>query len=129
MTPNPYNMSQWNWIADRIDEGYKAHEIVDFIGMDIRNVRENLCSIGRRLRPEERVPLDERKREFNELAEDGSPPVNNYYAPVVGTDKDGNTVCFCSTREAERSLGIPFGQIGNAIKRGYRCRGYRWERK
>lgn len=128
MTPNPYNMSQWNWIADRIDEGYKVHEVATFVGMNPKNIRDNLLAIGRRLNPEERIPLNERKKEFNELANDGSPPVNKYYAPVVGTDKDGNTVRFHSTREAERSMGIPHDQIGNAINRGYMCHGYKWRR-
>jgi hypothetical protein len=126
MTPNPYNMSQWNWIADRVEEGYKVSEIADFIGMHNQNVYENLCSIGRRLRPEERIPLNERKKEFNSLANDGSPSIDNYYVPVVGVDAAGNRVRFHSTREAERSLGIPYDQIGNAIRRGYRCHGYRW---
>lgn len=129
MIPNPYNMSQWNWIADRLDEGYKLHEVADFVGMNQTNIRGNLLAIGRRLRPEERIPLNERKKEFNSLANDGSPSVNKYYAPVIGTDDEGNTVQFHSTQEAERSLGIPYAEIHNAIKRGYRCHGYRWERK
>lgn len=129
MVPNPYNLSQWNWIADRVEDGYRVTEIANFIGMRDKNVYENLCSIGRRLYPEERIPLDERKKEFNALGEDGSPSVNKYYVPVIGTDDEGNTVQFPNTREAERSLGIPYAEIHNAIKRGYRCHGYRWERK
>lgn len=128
MTPNPYNMSQWNWIADRIDEGYKVHEVATFVGMNPKNIRDNLLAIGRRLNPEERTPLNERKKEFNALGEDGSPLINKYYVPVIGTDDKGNTVRFHSTREAERSLGIPHDQIGNAIKRGHVCHGYKWRR-
>lgn len=129
MVPNPYNLSQWNWIADRIDEGYKVHELADFIGMNSENIRYNLFKIGRRLRPEDRVPLDMRKKEFNSLGEDGSPSINKYYVPVIGTDDEGNTVRFNNTREAERALGIPHSQIGNAINRGIRCHGYRWKRE
>lgn len=129
MVPNPYNLSQWHWIADRLDEGYKMHEISKFIGMNSKNIRDNLLSIGRRLLPEERIPLNERKKEFNALTGDGSPRVNKYYVPVIGVDEEGNEVRFISTREAERSLGIPHEQIGNAIKKGYRCHGYRWRKE
>lgn len=129
MIPNPYNMSQWNWIADRLDEGYKVHEVADFVGMNPKNIRDNLLAIGRRLNPEERIPLDGRKKEFNALADDGSPLINKYYVPVIGTDDKGNTVRFCSTREAERALGIPHDQIGNSIKNGYWCHGYKWRRE
>lgn len=126
MTPNPYNTSQWHWIADRLSEGYRLHEIADFLGMHYPNVRYNLIAIGRYRPLEDRVPLDERKREFNSLAGDGSPPVNNYLKPVIGTDRDGNEVYFDSISEAERSLGIPRGSVGHAIKNGYRCHGYKW---
>ncbi len=128
MIPNPYNTSQWHWIADRLDEGYKLHEVADFVGIKGKIIRDNLLAIGRRLHPEERVPLNERKKEFNALGEDGSPPVNKYYVPVIGTDDEGNTVRFPNTREAERSLKIPYGQIGGAIKKGIRCHGYKWRR-
>lgn len=129
MTPNPYNLSQWNWIADRLDDGYKLHEVADFVGINGKNIRDNLLAIGRRLRPEERIPLNERKKEFNALGEDGSPSISKYYVPVIGTDDEGNTVRFRNTLEAERSLGIPHNQIGNAIKRGIRCHGYRWRKE
>lgn len=128
MIPNHYNMSQWNWIADRIDEGYKVHEVATFVGMNPKNIRDNLFAIGRRLKPKERIPLNERKKEFNALGEDGSPLINKYYVPVIGTDDKGNTVRFYSTREAERSLGIPNAEIHNAIKRGHVCHGYKWRR-
>ena len=129
MTPNPYNLSQWHWIADRLDEGYKMREMVEFVGMRQKDVRYNLIAIGRRLEPEDRVPLNERKQEFCAMADDGSPRVNHYYVPVIGTDKDGNTVRFDSARDAERALGIPYNQVGRAAKCNTMCHGYKWERE
>lgn len=129
MVPNPYNMSQWNWIADRFEEGYRVSEIAEFIGMNCKSIYDNLYAIGRRTLPEERIPLNERKKEFNTLGADGSPSINKYYTPVIGVDAEGNEVRFHSTYEAERALGIPHGQIGNSIKKKYRCHGYRWRKE
>lgn len=126
MKPNPYNLSQWNWIADRVSDGYRVAELAKFLDMNQNNIYKNLVAAGRRLDPDDRVPLDELKREFNALANDGSPSVNNYYVSVIGTDANGDTVRFDCTREAERSLGIPYGEIGKAIERGGWCHGYKW---
>lgn len=129
MTPNPYNTSQWNWVADRLEEGYKMRDMTEFLGMSYNNVRYNLIEIGRRLPPEDRIPLNERKKEFNALAGDGSPPVNHYLKPVIGTDKDGNEVRFDSVAEAETFLGIPnANQVYNAVRFGYWCHGYKWRK-
>lgn len=129
MIPNPYNTSQWNWIADRLEEGYKMRDMEEFLGMTDNSVRYNLIELGRRLPPEDRIPLNERKKEFNALAGDGSPPVNHYLKSVIGTDKEGNEVYFDSVADAERFLGLRGrGQVYNAIRNGRRCRGYKWRK-
>ena len=129
MKPNPYNLSQWHWIADRLDEGYKMREITEFLGMHQSNVKYNLIAIGRVLEPEAQIPLNHRKNEFNALSDDGSPPAQRYLKSVVGTDGDGNEIRFGSISAAEEFLGIPHCQISNAIKYGYRCRGFKWRKE
>lgn len=129
MRPNPYNLSQWHWIADRLHEGYKMREITEFLGMQQPNVRYNIIQIGRWLPPEERIPLNERKSEFNALADDGSPPAQRYLKAVIGTDEDGNEIRFGSITAAEEFLGISHCQISNSIKSGYWCHGYKWRRE
>ena len=128
MRPPLYNTSQWHWVADRLSEGYAMPEMSQLLGMHPSNIRYHLVRIGRRILLEERVPLAERKQEFNTLALDGS-GVSGANIPVVGTGPDGETVCFDSMKEAAEWLGADTAQLSNAIKYKYRCHGYSWRKE
>lgn len=122
-----YNLSQWHWIADRVAEGYSMKECGDFLGMTGTSVQRNLERFGRRIPLDERVDLNERAAEFNALMDDDS-PVKNGECPVIGTDREGNVVQYESLTQAGIAVGTTVDQICNAIKYGYRCRGYKWEK-
>lgn len=69
MNVNPYNRAQWEWVADRLGEGYPISEISELLGMHSNSIRDNLERIARRIPVEERVPLFYRKREFYALVD------------------------------------------------------------
>lgn len=124
----PYNTSQWNWIADRLSEGYKLCEVAQFMDMRENSIRQNLVRIKRYVPVEERISLNDRKDEFNALANDGS-HVYKRGITVVGVNSNGETVRFNSLSEAARWLGTEHHQISNAIKYNYRCHGYMWRKE
>lgn len=128
MRENPYNYSQWHWIADRFGEGYTVTDLAAFLGVSRKCVHDNMVRVGRKVPLEDRIPLSERVREFNDLIEDDSPKIAREI-PVIGVDRNGKTFRFKSITEASRSIGVDISQVSNAIKYRYRCRGYHWRKE
>jgi hypothetical protein len=128
MQESLYNYSQWHWVADRASEGYALCELAGFLGVSDKCVSDNLMRIGRRIPREERVPLSTFTKEFNALADDGSPIITKCMA-VEGVGRSGEIVHFKSVSEAAKFVGVEVCQISNSIKHGYRCRGYHWRKE
>ena len=128
MHSNTYNESQWHWVADRLSEGYKLYEVADFIGLSGQAIRDNLYLLGRFLLLEDRVPLEERKKEFYALASDGSGLMHNH--TVIGTnDKTLEDVRFYNMAAAAKAVGVTPNSISMAIRDGRLCRGYWWRKE
>lgn len=125
---NIYNLSQWHWVADRVAEGYSMKDVADLLGVNPITVSRNLAKIGRRYMADELPPLDERRSEFLALGDDDTPEVRMVKTPLVGVDRFGGKVEYATLREAAAAMGVLDSQISNAMKYGYRCRGYLWIR-
>jgi hypothetical protein len=123
-----YNYSQWHWVADRFGEGYSLSELASFLDVSAKCVSDNLERVGRKLSREKREPLNTFTKEFNALADDGSPVVTKCIA-VEGVGRSGEILHFKSVSEAARFSGVEVCQISNAIRHGYRCRGYHWRKE
>lgn len=125
-TPNIYNLSQWNWIADRVGEGYSAAEVARFVGLSNVTVLNNLERIGRRIPECEREPLDNFKQEFNAMFNDGSPDVCKPGKAVIAVSEDGTKTEYKTISEAARAFGARPSKISVAVKNHTRCRGHRF---
>ena len=124
--PNMYNLSQWNWMADRVGEGYPLSEIARFVGLSNKTVLKNLARIGRHIPESQRAPLDSLKKEFNDLFYDDSPDVCPPGKSVLRVDEDGNTKTYKTLSEAAIDIGSSTGRISAAVKNQTKCRGYRF---
>lgn len=61
-----YSDDQWQWVAQKIHEGYTKKQLAEFLGMDYREILPALRLRGLAY-PRPTEPLD--KAEFNALAE------------------------------------------------------------
>lgn len=66
-----YTAAQWQWVAERYLQGYTMRELAKFLGVHHNTVAFHLqkLEVDRML-----VPLEERKREFVDLGNDGDHP-------------------------------------------------------
>jgi DNA-binding CsgD family transcriptional regulator len=62
-----YSDAQWNWIVEEYKAGATHRELADFLGLSEHTVGYHLRGIERNVR----IPLEERKAEFNRLAGNG----------------------------------------------------------
>jgi DNA-binding CsgD family transcriptional regulator len=62
-----YTDAQWEWIVERYKEGHTHADLAAFLGLSEHTVGYHLRGIERNVR----IPLEERKAEFNRLAGEG----------------------------------------------------------
>lgn len=61
-----YSKAQWEWVAQRREEGYTYPQLAEFLGVSIGCVTNHIGSKPGKKLP----PLKERAREFNALREE-----------------------------------------------------------
>lgn len=69
MNHSIYTDAQWQWVADRIREGYTRKELSAFLGINRNAITNNLHRIGAYGYRECLGPLEDRKEEFLRLGE------------------------------------------------------------
>lgn len=63
-----YSRRQWDWVAERWQEGYTLRQLGDFLGLAKETVRRRFQRMGLRPYSKQELPdLAERKSEFNQL--------------------------------------------------------------
>ena len=122
-----YNLSQWHWAADRVHEGYGTGEVAAFLGVTINGLRHAMRDIGRWVEKGDRIPLSERKHEFNALQDDGS-PVRTHNVTVIGVYKDGTQRRWTTMAAAARELGVHTSSVQFAVENCGTCKGWRFRR-
>lgn len=60
--PDLYSKAQWEWVAQRREEGYTLRELAEFLGVSIGCVTNHVVGYSRQL-----PPLKSRVEEFNAL--------------------------------------------------------------
>ena len=69
--PGFYSDAQWQWVHDRVIEGYTVTECAKFLGLSRNYLPVKFEKLGYAVPKKQRVPLNERKGEFYALCEPG----------------------------------------------------------